>query len=99
MFHYDKTLFGSPLGIKGNYPLKKKKKKKKCYTEKGEREIKRKERQRNREAEIERRVPPKSSTITLRAPFVSPIRILSFRFLFNFLNMDACDPKIEKEEK
>ena len=22
MFHYDKTLFGSPLGIKGNYPLK-----------------------------------------------------------------------------
>ena len=27
MFHYDKTLFGSPLGIKGNYPLKKKKKK------------------------------------------------------------------------
>ena len=24
---------------------------------------------------------------------------LSFHFLFNFLNSDACDPEIEKEEK
>ena len=33
--------------------------------EKGEREIERKERQRNRETEIERRVPPRSSAITV----------------------------------
>ena len=60
---------------------------------------KEKERQRNREAEIERRAPPRSSAITVRAPSISPIRIFSFRFLFNFLNIDACDPEIEKEEK
>ena len=44
-------------------------------------------------------MPPRSFAITVRAPSVSPIRILSFHFLFSFLNTDACDPKIEKEEK
>ena len=57
MFDYVKTLFGSPLGIKGNQPLKKKRRKKKtALREKGEREIKREERLRNREVEIGRRV-------------------------------------------
>ena len=46
MFHYDKTLFGSPLGIKGNYPLKKKKnatrrKEKERSREKRDKEIER----------------------------------------------------------
>ena len=48
MFHYDKTLFGSPLGIKGNYPLKNNKKKN---------ATRRKEKERSREKrdkEIER---------------------------------------------
>ena len=40
--------------------------------EKGEREIDKKERQRNREAEIERRAPPRSPAITVRAPSVFP---------------------------
>ena len=39
-----------------------------CYTEKGEREIERKERQRNRETKIARRAPPISSTIIIKAP-------------------------------
>ena len=40
--------------------------------EKGEREIDKKERQRNKEAEIERRAPPRSPAITVRAPSVFP---------------------------
>ena len=61
------------------------------FTEKGERD--------REKREIERRVPPRSSAITIRAPSVSPIRILSFRFLFNFLNTDACDPDIKEVKK
>ena len=43
MFHYDKTLFGSPLGIKGNYPLKKKKKKKMLHGERRKRDQEKRE--------------------------------------------------------
>ena len=60
MFHYIKTLFGSPLGIKGNLPLKKKRK---IATQRKEKERLKEKSDKEIETKIERRAPPRSFAI------------------------------------
>ena len=54
-----------PLAIKRKPTAKKKEKKRKISTWRKEREILKEKRDRNRETEIERRAPPRSSTISV----------------------------------